>query len=247
MVASVVEGLTEAGQSAVQQIGTELAVDKTVSEAFNSLNWDQIFKEGTAGALIGGPIGGFSSPGVKFSSSDVEAMIEENDIGAIQQFTEEGLIDFRTLPNKTRSKIGFTTQKVGDRTFTYPSTILNQDAVPPKVEVDVKEDVDIEEQVEEIEEVKEDPIPEEISSLKDDEDIVFKVDNIEDVPPQYRDRVKESSSGTITTRETIFGFPIGKEKTENITNRYYILKGKEVKDQYKQQANEQTTTDPTRS
>lgn len=246
--ASAVEGLTEGAQSAVQQIGTELAVDKTIGQAFNSLNWDQILKEGTAGALIGGPIGGLSSQGVKFNSSDVEAMIEENDLGAIQQFTQDGLIDWRTIPNKTRAKVGFVTEKVGDRTFTYPSTILNQDAVPPKVEVDVKEDVDIEEQVEEIEEVKEvkeDPIPEEISSLKDDEDIVFKVDNIEDVPPQYRDRVKESSSGTITTRETIFGFPIGKEKTENITNRYYILKGKEVKDQYKQQANEQTTTDPT--
>jgi len=146
--ASAVEGLTEGAQSAVQQIGTELAVDKTIGQAFNSLNWDQILKEGTAGALIGGPIGGLSSQGVKFNSSDVEAMIEENDFGAIQQFTQEGLIDWRTIPNKTRAKVGFTTDKVGDRTFTYPSTILNQDAVPPKVEVDVKEKVNIEEQLE---------------------------------------------------------------------------------------------------
>jgi len=146
--ASAVEGLTEGAQSAVQQIGTELAVDKTIGQAFNSLNWDQILKEGTAGALIGGPIGGLSSQGVKFNSSDVEAMIEENDLGAIQQFTQEGLIDWRTIPNKTRAKVGFTTEKVGDRTFTYPSTILNQDAVPPKVEVDVKEKVNIEEQLE---------------------------------------------------------------------------------------------------
>ena len=122
---------------------------------------------------------------------------------------------------------------LAQRTLEKTKARVPSNLLPPKV--DVKEDVDVEKQVEEIEK---DSTPQEISSLKDDEDIVFKVENIEDVPSEYKDRVKESSSSTITTRETIFGLPIGKKEIESKTNLYYTLTGKEVKDQYQQQANE---------
>jgi len=119
------EGVTEGGQSVIQQFGTGIALDKTISQSFNGINWDQVLEEGTAGALGGGPFGAMNSSRIKFNSNDVEAMIAEGDIGAIRQFTQEGFIDWRTIPNKTRSKIGFTQQEYEGNTYRYPNTILS--------------------------------------------------------------------------------------------------------------------------
>jgi len=139
------EGITEGAQSAIQQVGKLVALGNPINDAFNSLNWDQIFKEGIAGALMGGPISGGSSPGIKFSSNDVEAMIAEYDVGALKQFTEEGMIDWNTIPERTKSKVRFLEKIKGEKVLPIPSAINKE----TDVEVDVKEDVDIEEQVDE--------------------------------------------------------------------------------------------------
>ena len=120
------EGATEGGQSFIQQMGTGLALDKTWANSFNSVDWNQILMEGTAGALIGGPISGITASGIKFNSNDVDAMIAENDLGGIRQFSDQGMIDWRTIPNKTLSRIEFTEQKVGDKKYIYPTSILKE-------------------------------------------------------------------------------------------------------------------------
>jgi hypothetical protein len=75
-------------------------------------------------------------------------------------------------------------------------------------------------------------IPEEISSLKDDEPFTKTVKTLEEVPEEFRDRAKKSTSkGTITTREKILGLPIGKKITTEVDYGYtYTLTGKEAKD-----------------
>ena len=243
---SAIEGGTETAQSVIQQVSKGLALDKTLKESFNSVDWHSSFKEGIAGAIMGGPVSGVTGR-LKLTSQDVEAMIANYDVGGLTQFTEDGFIDWNTIPQRTKDKVKFL-EKVKGEKIPYD---LNEEeltksknekyveeklGIKPKVEVDVKKDVDVEEQVEK-------ETPKEIVSLKDDEDIVFSVENIEDVPPEYRDRVKESSNITTTTREMVFGLPIGEKKVESKTNLYYTLSGKEVKDQYKQQLDEQTTAD----
>jgi len=99
------EFVTEGSQSGIQQFGTGIALDKSIGEALNGINWEQVLEEGTAGAMGAGPFGAVNSSGIKFNSNDVEAMIAEDDIGAIRQYTQEGFIDWRTIPAKTRNKI----------------------------------------------------------------------------------------------------------------------------------------------
>ena len=91
-------------------------------------------------------------------------------------------------------------------------------------------------------------IPEEISSLKDDEPFTKTVKTLEEVPEEFRDRAKKSTSkGTITTREKILGLPIGKKITTEVDYGYtYTLTGKEAKDYaIQEQAAGQVPVQPT--
>ena len=135
------EFVTEGSQSGIQQFGTGIALDKSIGEALNGINWEQVLEEGTAGAMGAGPFGAVNSSGIKFNSNDVEAMIAEDDIGAIRQYTQEGFIDWRTIPAKTRNKIKIEKRKVGKNSFLYPVEIIKDKT--PEVEVDVNKDVDL--------------------------------------------------------------------------------------------------------
>ena len=74
-------------------------------------------------------------------------------------------------------------------------------------------------------------IPEEISSLEDDEVKVLAVETLEEIPEQFRDRAKLSPLTEVETREKIFGLPIGKKGSKLIGGGYtYTLTGKEAKD-----------------
>ena len=74
-------------------------------------------------------------------------------------------------------------------------------------------------------------IPEEISSLEDDEVKVLAVKTLEEIPEQFRDRAQLSPLTEVETREKIFGLPIGKKGSKLIGGGYtYTLTGKEAKD-----------------
>lgn len=84
-------------------------------------------------------------------------------------------------------------------------------------------------------------IPESISSLKDDEQISFSVNSLDEVPEQFRDRAVKKEGMTIETREKIFGLPIGKKTSTVVNDGYrYTLTGKEAKNYAIQ---EQTTNE----
>ena len=141
-----VEYGTEALQGITSQVSKQLALGRTATEAFQNIDYSQANEEGLAGLVMGGGMATLHTP--TFSSKEVDAMIEENDLGGLKEFTEGGLINWKTIPNSTKAKIKLEEQTIGEKTFTYPAEILGKDT--PEVEVDVKEDVDVEEQVEEI-------------------------------------------------------------------------------------------------
>ena len=153
---SAIEGGTETAQSVVQQVSKGIALDKTLKESFNSVDWHSSFKEGIAGAIMGGPVSGVTGR-LKLTSQDVEAMIANYDVGGLTQFTEDGFIDWNTIPQRTKDKVKFL-EKVKGEKIPYD---LNEEeltksknekyveeklGIKPKVEVDVKKDVDVEEQ-----------------------------------------------------------------------------------------------------
>jgi len=145
-----VEYGTEALQGVTSQVSKQLALGRTAVEAFQNVDFEAANEEGLAGAVMGG--GMAITHTSTFSSKEVDAMIEENDLGGLKEFTEGGLINWKTIPNSTKAKIKLEEQTIGEKTFTYPTEILGKDT--PEVEVDVKEDVDVEEQVEEIKDEK---------------------------------------------------------------------------------------------
>jgi len=150
LTAGAVEYGTEALQGVTSQVSKELALGRTAVEAFQNVDFESANEEGLAGLVMGGGMATTHTP--TFSSKEVDAMIEENDLGGLKEFTEGGLIDWKTIPEKTKAKVNLTTETVGDKTYSYPSGILGKQEeaeVDAKVEVDVKEDVDIEEQVNE--------------------------------------------------------------------------------------------------
>jgi hypothetical protein len=74
-------------------------------------------------------------------------------------------------------------------------------------------------------------VPEAISSLKDDEQISFSVNSLDEVPEQFRDRAVKKDGMQIEVREKIFGLPIGKKTSTVVNDGYrYTLTGKEAKD-----------------
>lgn len=80
-------------------------------------------------------------------------------------------------------------------------------------------------------------MPEEIASLKDDEEKIISVKSIEEIPEQFRDRAKRVEGVRIEIRETIFGLPIGKKTNTTFNDGYrYTVTGKEAKDFYSQLA-----------
>ena len=74
-------------------------------------------------------------------------------------------------------------------------------------------------------------MPDAISSLKDDEQISFSVNSLDEVPEQFRDRAVKKEGMQIEVREKIFGLPIGKKTSTVVNDGYrYTLTGKEAKD-----------------
>ena len=74
-------------------------------------------------------------------------------------------------------------------------------------------------------------IPDEISSLNDDEQIIFNVETLDEVPEQFRDRAVKKSGMEVTLRKKILGLPIGKKTKRILGDGYrYELTGKEAKD-----------------
>ena len=74
-------------------------------------------------------------------------------------------------------------------------------------------------------------IPQEISSLNDDEKVSFNVKSITDIPEQFRDRAVKKEGMQVEMREKILGLPIGKKTTATIGDGYtYSITGKEAKD-----------------
>lgn len=74
-------------------------------------------------------------------------------------------------------------------------------------------------------------IPDEISSLNDDEQVIFNVETLEEVPEQFRDRAVKKKGMEVTLRRKILGLPIGKETKRILGDGYrYELTGKEAKD-----------------
>lgn len=153
---SAIEGGTETAQSVVQQVSKGIALDKTLKESFNSVDWHSSFKEGLAGAIMGGPVSGVTGR-LKLTSQDVEAMIANYDVGGLTQFTEDGFIDWNTIPQRTKDKVKFLEKVKGEK---IPYDLNEKEltksknekyveeklGIKPKVEVDVKKDVDVEEE-----------------------------------------------------------------------------------------------------
>jgi hypothetical protein len=74
-------------------------------------------------------------------------------------------------------------------------------------------------------------MPDAISSLKDDEQISFSVNSLDEIPEQFRDRAVKKEGMQIEIREKIFGLPIGKKTSTVVNDGYrYTLTGKEAKD-----------------
>ena len=78
-------------------------------------------------------------------------------------------------------------------------------------------------------------MPQEIASLKDDEQKIFTVKSIEEVPEQFRDRAKKKEGMQVEVTEKILGLPIGKKTSTVVNDGYsYTLTGKEAKDLFTQ-------------
>ena len=90
-------------------------------------------------------------------------------------------------------------------------------------------------------------IPEEISSLKDDEPFTKRVKTLEEIPEEFRDRAQLSPLTEVETRKNIFGLPIGKKGSKLVGGGYtYTLTGKEAKDYaIQEQAAGQVPVQPT--
>jgi hypothetical protein len=73
-------------------------------------------------------------------------------------------------------------------------------------------------------------LADELLKINDEDVKVFNVENIEDIPEQFRDRAKKIKGSTVKVRKKILGLPIGKETTKKIGEGYrYTLTGKEIK------------------
>jgi hypothetical protein len=104
----------------------------------------------------------------------------------------------------------------------------------------IEELANINERLVELSKTKEDAIQEqsteeqvladELLKINDEDVKVFNVENIEDIPEQFRDRAKKIKGSTVKVRKKILGLPIGKETTKKIGEGYrYTLTGKEIK------------------
>jgi hypothetical protein len=70
-----------------------------------------------------------------------------------------------------------------------------------------------------------------IKQLDDDEQILFTVQSLDEIPEQFRDRAVKKEGTPVEVRETILGLPLGKKTTKIINKGYtYTLTGKEAKD-----------------
>jgi hypothetical protein len=101
---------------------------------------------------------------------------------------------------------------------------------PSLVEDKKQRIVDIDNEMKQLVE-SESVIPDEISSLNDDEQVIFNVETLEEVPEQFRDRAVKKSGMEVTLRKKILGLPIGKKTKRILGDGYrYELTGKEAKD-----------------
>jgi hypothetical protein len=59
------------------------------------------------------------------SSDEIEAMISQGDIAGIQKATEEGKINWKSIPQKTKDKLNIDEQTIGETTYSYPTGIYD--------------------------------------------------------------------------------------------------------------------------
>jgi len=108
-----------------------------------------------------------------------------------------------------------------------------QQSVLDAVTVSLKTQIDQEAETRTLEEmVAEEEKGDWIDNLNDNEYYSFEATNLEDVPEQFRDNVREYEPITATVRKKILGLPIGKKKTVELEGRAYTytVSGREIKE-----------------
>ena len=144
----------------------------------------------------------------------VTSSIKEQAREANPDLSEEALDEITSLEKQLRKLEGNTTQVGKDKAAQIRSQI--RDVQQGKV---VEKTVEAE------------LLPESISSLKDDEEVTFRVKTLEEIPEQFRDRAVKKEGAEVEVREKILGLPIGKKTSMVIGDGYtYTLTGKETKD-----------------
>lgn len=187
----------------------------------------------------------------KESKAKVASFIPEDDMPSFA-----GLIEKKTnLENQKKSTDTAFHAKIDEQITAVDERIKKMQESPNPIFDEVDEltgdtgdatpitEAEIEKSIEYADGFTPEQMPEEITSLKDDETKIFTVKSIEEIPEQFRDRAKKKEGAQIEIREKIFGIPIGKKTTTTIGDGYsYMLTGREAKDLFtkKQQAPEVT-------
>ena len=72
---------------------------------------------------------------------------------------------------------------------------------------------------------------EELRNIPYNETKIFTVKNLEEIPPEFRDRAEKKEGLEIETRKTVFGIPVGKSTKTIVGDGYsYHATGKEIKE-----------------
>ena len=149
---------------------------------------------------------------VKMQDKMVTSSIKEEVRSASPELDENTLDQITALEKERKKFEGKKTQSAKDKLASINSQIktLQENAVQkPSTE----------------------EIPNEISSLRDDETVVISVGSMEEIPDQFKDRAQKKQGAPIEIRESILGLPIGKKTTKIVNEGYsYTLTGKEAKD-----------------
>jgi hypothetical protein len=175
---------------------------------------------------------------------DIDEKIQElrNEITARTQFDYVNAKGKLRLKDEAARELVKEAEDRGEKNFTVDDGAITQRAIDNFNLMDVDEKLEYtdltkqdlktdKKQDDAIQEQEKREIPDEILNLKDDEVKVFTVENIEDVPEQFRDRAEKKEGTTVKVRRKILGLPIGKETERTIGEGYsYKLTGKEIKD-----------------
>lgn len=148
----------------------------------------------------------------KIVSSSIKEQVRESN----PDLTEEQLDEIANLEKELRKFEGNTTQSGKDKAASIRSQIKSIQESPSQ-------------------EKKTEPakaeLPEEISNLQDDENVVITVKTLEEVPEQFKDRANKLEGMKVEIRNSILGIPIGKKTSTVVNDGYrYQITGKEAKD-----------------